>query len=80
VLDEPSSNLDEVGDRCLAQTISTLRSWGSTVVVISHDPKLLKITDKLMMVFDGQIREFGPSAEVLTLLKRASRVQQTEKV
>lgn len=28
-LDEPSSNLDEVGDRILAQTIKAAKSWGA---------------------------------------------------
>ncbi len=73
VLDEPSSNLDEVGDRCLAQTLESLRSWECTVLVISHDPKLLKITDKLMLIFDGQIRTSGPTAEVIASLKKTSR-------
>jgi ATP-binding cassette subfamily C exporter for protease/lipase len=71
-LDEPSSNLDEVGDRILAQTIKAAKSWGSTVIVVSHDPKLLKVTDRLMMIFDGQIREFGPSTEVISAIKRRS--------
>lgn len=80
VLDEPSSNLDEIGDRCLAQAVNAARGWGSTIAIVSHDPKLLKITDRLMMVFDGQIREFGPSAEVLATIKRASRSAHPEKV
>jgi ATP-binding cassette subfamily C exporter for protease/lipase len=71
-LDEPSSNLDEVGDQVLAQTISTAKSWGSTVIVVSHDPKLLKLMERLMMIFDGQIREFGPSAEVIAAIKKRS--------
>jgi ABC-type protease/lipase transport system fused ATPase/permease subunit len=71
-LDEPSSNLDEVGDRVLAQTIKAAKSWGSTVIVVSHDPKLLKLMDRLMMIFDGQIREFGPSSEVISAIKRRS--------
>ncbi len=71
-LDEPSSNLDEVGDQVLAQTISAAKSWGSTVIVVSHDPKLLKLMDRLMMIFDGQIREFGPSAEVIAAIKKRS--------
>lgn len=40
--------------------------------MVSHDPKLLKVTDRLMMIFDGQIREFGPSTEVISAIKRRS--------
>jgi ABC-type protease/lipase transport system fused ATPase/permease subunit len=28
--------------------------------------------DRLMMIFDGQIREFGPSSEVISAIKRRS--------
>ena len=79
VLDEPSSNLDEVGDRCLTRTIESLRSWECTVLVVSHDPKLLKITDRLMLIFDGQIRTSGPTAEVIASLKKSSRSAVEEK-
>ncbi|MFZ9411434.1 MAG: hypothetical protein ACO250_07300, partial [Burkholderiaceae bacterium] len=55
-----------------SQTIKSSKSLGSTVIVVSHDPKLLKLMDRLMMIFDGQIREFGPSSEVISAIKRRS--------
>jgi ABC-type protease/lipase transport system fused ATPase/permease subunit len=36
--------------------------------------------DRLMMIFDGQIREFGPSAEVIAAIKkRSTKPARTEK-
>ncbi len=65
VLDEPSSNLDESGKKCLAKAIASMKAWESTVVVISHDPSVLKLADRLMLLQDGQIRNLGPTSEVL---------------
>jgi ATP-binding cassette, subfamily C, bacterial exporter for protease/lipase len=65
VLDEPSSNLDEIGKKCLARAIESMKSWESTVVVISHDPSVLKLADRLMLLQDGQIRSLGPTSEML---------------
>ncbi len=69
VLDEPSSNLDEVGQHCLLQALTVMKSWDSTVMVISHQPLVLRQTDRLLVMHEGQIRKLGPTAEVLTSLR-----------
>lgn len=55
VLDEPDSNLDKDGEINLIHAINHLRTHGSTIVLISHRPKLLKISDRIMLLKDGQI-------------------------
>lgn len=65
VLDEPSSNLDEQGKKCLAKAIDSIKSWEGTVVVISHDPLVLRLADQLMLLQEGQIRSLGPTSEIL---------------
>lgn len=55
VLDEPDSNLDKLGESNLINAINHLRARGSTIVLISHRPKLLKISDRIITLIDGEI-------------------------
>ena len=71
VLDEPNASLDEAGDRALAQAIHTLRAQGTTFVVMTHRSSLLAVTDKMLVLRDGQSQAFGPRDEVLAALKQA---------
>jgi ABC-type protease/lipase transport system fused ATPase/permease subunit len=75
VLDEPSASLDETGRRCLATAIASMRAWESTVVLISHDPAVLLLTDRVMVLQEGQIHALGPSSDVLPF-KRALKKEQ----
>lgn len=73
VLDEPNSNLDEVGEAALAQALVHLKAIGTTVLVITHRPSLLSSVDRIMVVKDGTLQLFGPREQVLAQLKRPSR-------
>jgi ATP-binding cassette subfamily C exporter for protease/lipase len=65
VLDEPNSSLDEAGDTALANAIATMKSRGTTVVVITHRNTLLSVVDKLLVLQAGRIQAFGPVEQVL---------------
>jgi ATP-binding cassette subfamily C exporter for protease/lipase len=69
VLDEPSASLDESGLRALFGAIAHLKKHKATLVLITHDMRLLKAADKLLILQDGVVRDFGPSLEVLSRLK-----------
>jgi ATP-binding cassette subfamily C exporter for protease/lipase len=69
VLDEPSASLDEAGLRALIGTIAHLKKQRITTILITHDMRLLKATDKLLALQGGAIRDFGPSTEVFDRLK-----------
>ena len=69
VLDEPNSNLDGEGDIALANCINQLRERGAAVVVISHQPGLLGVIDKLLVLHDGAVAAYGPRSEVLARLQ-----------
>ena len=66
VLDEPSSNLDESGQHNLQLAIKAMKSWGSAVVVISHQLSVLRQTDRLLMMKEGQILKLGKTDELLS--------------
>ncbi|KAF1052068.1 MAG: Type I secretion system ATP-binding protein PrsD [Stenotrophomonas maltophilia] len=65
VLDEPNANLDEAGEAALAQAIVEMRRHGSSLVLITHKPAVLALTDKLLLMHAGRLQRFGPTREVL---------------
>jgi ATP-binding cassette subfamily C exporter for protease/lipase len=68
VLDEPNSNLDDVGEAALTQAIIELRKNNKTIILISHRPNIIGITSKLLVLRAGMNQAFGPTQEVLKLL------------
>lgn len=69
VLDEPNSNLDDQGEKALSLAIQSLRENGSTVFMITHRTSALASTNKLIVMQNGQLAMFGPTAEVLQRLQ-----------
>jgi ATP-binding cassette, subfamily C, bacterial exporter for protease/lipase len=70
VLDEPNSNLDEVGEAALAQAINNLRAANRTVVLITHRTSVIAATTKLLLLVEGQLRAYGPTAHVLAAIRQ----------
>ena len=75
VLDEPNSNLDEVGEQALVAAIVDFRQRGKTVVLITHRSSAIGVTNKLLLLQDGSARMFGPTAKVLTDLTTAAQMK-----
>lgn len=78
VLDEPNSNLDDLGEAALVNAVLELKKRGSTVVLITHRTSVLKAVDKLMLLRDGQIQMFGPRDDILRALSNAAQQQQVQ--
>lgn len=78
VLDEPNANLDDAGERALAQAIQQLKEEGTTLFVISHRTSILKNMDKLLVMKEGQVSMFGPRDEVLAQFAKKSRAQLSQ--
>jgi ATP-binding cassette subfamily C protein EexD len=64
LLDEPDADLDDAGERALAQAVSLLRRRGTTVVLVSHRSALLQLVDKLLVMNGGQSVKFGTMDEL----------------
>ncbi|BEL79537.1 peptidase [Serratia marcescens] len=75
VLDEPNSNLDDAGERALNQAIMFLKQRNKTVVLITHRTNLLSMTNKLLLLVNGNVNAFGPTQQVLQALANAQRAQ-----
>lgn len=78
VLDEPNSNLDDVGEQALLAAIIDLRKRGKTIVLITHRTSILGATTKLLLLQDGTAKLFGPTNQVVEALKQ-QQAQVTQK-
>ncbi|HCR85713.1 MAG TPA: hypothetical protein DIV86_03450 [Alphaproteobacteria bacterium] len=76
ILDEPNANLDDIGERMLLQAIVTAKKEGRTLVMISHKPAIINITDKLIVIKDGALMDFGATKEIMGKFARTSSQQQ----
>lgn len=74
VLDEPNANLDAEGDKALEQAIVELKNSGRTVIVIAHRASIVGATDKVLILRNGRVEAFGPTAEVLPQVPRPHSV------
>lgn len=76
VLDEPNSNLDDVGERALAMALVGLKERGCTVFVITHKVGVLAQLEKLLVLKEGQVHLYGPRDEVLARMQNPQAAQQ----
>jgi ATP-binding cassette subfamily C exporter for protease/lipase len=78
VLDEPNSNLDDVGEMALVAAINDLRARGKTIVLITHRTNIISATSKLLLLRDGAVAAFGQSNQVLAALQEAHANQMQQ--
>ena len=57
VLDEPTANLDDVGEAALARAVAELKARGSTVFMIVHQKNLLALADRVLVLDAGRITQ-----------------------
>ncbi len=65
VLDEPNSNLDNIGNQALNQAIRALKKEGRSVLIMAHRPNAIQECDTLLVMENGMRMAFGPKDEVL---------------
>lgn len=73
VLDEPNSNLDEIGEQALVTAVLDLRMRGKTIVLITHRPSILGATTKLLVMKEGSVQAFGPTQQVMAAIQDANK-------
>ena len=65
VLDEPNSNLDGEGERALIECLNWIKAAQITTIIVAHRPSIVSGVDKILMLRDGVIEQFGPREQVL---------------
>ncbi|WP_313409420.1 type I secretion system permease/ATPase [Stutzerimonas kunmingensis] len=76
ILDEPNSNLDDVGERALAAAIEQLKVKGATVFIITHRTSVLGQVDRLLVMNNGAIGLYGPREAVMAELNKQQASQK----
>lgn len=64
-LDEPNALLDAEGERQLCDAIARLKNEGTTVVMVVHRSGVLGLADKVLVLDNGRVSDFGLRSEVM---------------
>ena len=69
IFDEPEAGIDLWSFARLAETFQEIRRKESgTLLIISHQERLLSIADDILVIAGGMVRDFGPRERVLPAL------------
>ncbi len=80
VLDEPNSNLDDLGESALVAAVKDLRQRGKTIVLVTHRTSIISATDKLLLLHEGSTKLFGPTDQVLAELTNKHKAAQQPQI
>lgn len=74
VFDEPEAGIDLWSFKSLIHVFEKMRSeHNGTVLIISHQERILNIADKIIYIKDGLVERYGTKEEILPTLMDASR-------
>lgn len=77
VLDEPNSSLDRIGENALLKALIEAKKNKITVFLVTQRDSVIKVVDNIMRMQDGQIIDYGKSADVIKATKeRAQKAAQ----
>jgi len=78
VMDEPNSNLDEVGETALINTVLALKQNGGSVVITTHRPRLINVVDMMLVLKSGRQVAYGTAADMLAAVRKLQAVTEGE--
>jgi putative ABC transport system ATP-binding protein len=55
--DEPTGNLDSKNGQAVMELLKELHGEGSTILMVTHDPRFAKFADRTIHLFDGRVVE-----------------------
>lgn len=77
IFDEPEAGIDLWSFNNLIKVFEELREMikDSTILIISHQEKILNIADKVILMNEGKVEKYGDKEDVLTeVLKRENKI------
>ena len=71
-IDEPTSGLDAFQALAVMESMKALANNGRIVITVIHQPRssIFVLFDTLLLLSEGRLMYFGPSAQILTYLTR----------
>jgi len=75
-LDEPNSNLDDSGESALHAAIKKLKDGGSTVVIVSHRQGVLPLSDYVLVLTAGKVKNFQSTKELVARIEESKKENQ----
>ena len=74
VFDEPEAGIDLWSFRSLIHVFEKMqREHSGTILIISHQERILDIADKIIYIKDGVVERYGPKDEILPTLIGTAR-------
>lgn len=74
LLDEPDANLDDAGQQALLAAIHIAKQQKITLILITHRRLFLSNLDKLLVLRDGAVENFGRSAEIIASYENRQKI------
>lgn len=72
IFDEPEAGIDLWSFTKLTEIFKKLKSAHKTIIIISHQERILKLADEIIILEDGKIQQQAPPAKILPQLKGAT--------
>jgi putative ABC transport system ATP-binding protein len=61
--DEPTGNLDSANGESVMTLLRDLHKGGSTICMVTHDPRYAEFADRTFSLFDGRVVQVGQAAQ-----------------
>jgi len=80
VLDEPDASLDSEGEDALIQALQGLKMRGTTVIAVTQRRRLLSVSDKVVVMRDGQVERTATQAQLQAQAQQSQVAQRSAAV
>ena len=69
IFDEPEAGIDLWSFARLTETFQQIHASGdTTMIIISHQERIIRLADEVVLIADGTVRERGPADKILPMI------------